>query len=183
TSQDFGEYDPSVQIGLQKKSFSYGKTDIVSNITNIPREDCSFDVVLCSEVLEHVLEPQAALRELARLIVPSGLLILTAPFCSLTHFAPFHFSTGFSKFFYQENISQLGCEIIEIYPNENYFDYLAQELRRLPGIRQKYTDYKSNFWMRFAQKLLLRELAKYSSSDKQSSELLCYGFHVLAQKR
>lgn len=183
TSQDFGKYDPSVPIGIQKKNFCYQDIDIVSDIVSIPREDCSFDVILCSEVLEHIIDPGMALRELARLLVPGGSLILTAPFCSLTHFAPFHFSTGFSQFFYQEHLNKLGFDIIELEPNGGYFDYLAQELHRLPGIAQRYASHSPDFWMRLAQKVLLRKIAAYSLKDESSSELLCYGFHVLAKKR
>jgi 2-polyprenyl-3-methyl-5-hydroxy-6-metoxy-1,4-benzoquinol methylase len=39
----------------------------------------SFDVVLCSEVIEHVPDAQAALRGLRRLLAPGGSLILTTP--------------------------------------------------------------------------------------------------------
>jgi len=62
--------------------------DVISDITSIPLPDASFDACLCTEVLEHLPHPIEALRELARLLRPGGRLILTAPFCSLTHFSP-----------------------------------------------------------------------------------------------
>lgn len=39
----------------------------------------SFDLVLCSEVLEHLPRPQPALAGLARVLAPGGVLILTTP--------------------------------------------------------------------------------------------------------
>ena len=39
----------------------------------------SFDVVLCSEVIEHLDDPAAALRGLRRLLAPGGTLILSTP--------------------------------------------------------------------------------------------------------
>jgi SAM-dependent methyltransferase len=39
----------------------------------------SFDVVLCSEVIEHVADPRPALRGLRRLLAPGGTLVLSTP--------------------------------------------------------------------------------------------------------
>jgi SAM-dependent methyltransferase len=46
------------------------------------------DIVLCTETLEHVLEPLIFLRELRRILAPSGRLILTVPFAARWHFVP-----------------------------------------------------------------------------------------------
>ncbi|MDY0095599.1 MAG: class I SAM-dependent methyltransferase [Candidatus Vecturithrix sp.] len=42
-------------------------------------DDDSFDVVVCSEVLEHLIEPQRALAEMRRVLKKEGTLILTTP--------------------------------------------------------------------------------------------------------
>ncbi len=39
----------------------------------------SFDVVVCSDVIEHVDDPHAMLREIRRLLVPGGRLVITTP--------------------------------------------------------------------------------------------------------
>lgn len=41
--------------------------------------DSTFDLVVCSEVLEHVLEPQRVLAEVRRITRPAGFVILTTP--------------------------------------------------------------------------------------------------------
>jgi len=103
-SQDFGEFkgnDPNAPGLGSNKPWDTSQIDIVSDITHIPEPDASFDAVLCSEVFEHLPNPIDALRELARLLKPGGKLVFTAPFCSITHQAPFFFQTGFSRFFYE----------------------------------------------------------------------------------
>jgi ubiquinone/menaquinone biosynthesis C-methylase UbiE len=49
----------------------------VADITNLPYEDSSFDVVGCFEVLEHLYEPEKALSELLR--VSNHAVILSVP--------------------------------------------------------------------------------------------------------
>jgi SAM-dependent methyltransferase len=39
-----------------------------------------FDFIVCTEVLEHVLQPFDAVRELRRLLMPGGLLFVTTPY-------------------------------------------------------------------------------------------------------
>jgi SAM-dependent methyltransferase len=48
----------------------------------------SIDTVICTEVLEHVPAPWDALKELERVLVPGGVLILTVPYLAPIHEAP-----------------------------------------------------------------------------------------------
>ena len=41
--------------------------------------DASFDRIICTEVLEHVVDPEALLESIARLLRPDGVAVLTAP--------------------------------------------------------------------------------------------------------
>lgn len=49
--------------------------DLHGSIEAIPVADASFDVVLCLQVLEHVPDPAAAVRELRRAVRPGGLVL------------------------------------------------------------------------------------------------------------
>lgn len=45
----------------------------------LPFDDKSFDLIWCSEVIEHLKDPAFALSELRRVAKPGGLLVLTTP--------------------------------------------------------------------------------------------------------
>jgi SAM-dependent methyltransferase len=183
-SQDFGLYDGKGDArGLQMGSWDQSQIDIVGDIINIPEPSESFDAVMCIEVLEHLPDPPAALRELSRLLKSGGMLIVTAPFCSLTHFSPHFYCTGFSGNFYTYWLRELGCEILELEYNGNYFEYLAQELHRLPSVGSEYTSMRASWRERKAMKTVLHFLERLSQNDTGSRELLNYGLHVRAQKQ
>ncbi|MDW3094155.1 MAG: class I SAM-dependent methyltransferase [Gammaproteobacteria bacterium] len=185
-SQDFAKYDGgdlSGEVGMHDKEFHYEGLDIVSDITSIPEEDASFDAILCTEVLEHVPYPVHALTEFSRLLKPGGTLLLTAPFNSLTHFAPYFFCTGFSIYWYQYHLNKLGFELKEAIPNGNYYGVLAQEIERLPLIASRYSSSKSGVLFKFSSWVLKLALMKLNKSDKHSDEIQCYGYHVFAIKK
>lgn len=183
TSQDFSQYDGAGQAGLQMGSWDTSRIDIVSDITAIPVPDASFDVVMCTEVLEHVPRPIDALTELARALKPGGLLIVTAPMMSLTHFAPYHFATGFNRYFYEEVLPPLGVDVVETTISGDYFQVVAQELRRLDDVGSRFGQVRLRPWERLARRLLLLRLRDMSAAGPGSSELTGYGLHVLARKR
>jgi 2-polyprenyl-3-methyl-5-hydroxy-6-metoxy-1,4-benzoquinol methylase len=51
----------------------------VGTILDMPHDDGSFDVVLASEILEHVPEIDRAVAELVRITAPGGILAITVP--------------------------------------------------------------------------------------------------------
>lgn len=183
-SQDFAQYTgEDSDVGLQKETWDQSQLDIISDITQIPEPDASFEAILCVEVLEHVPYPISALRELSRLLKPQGVLIVTAPFCSLTHYAPYFYQTGYSRYFYEYWLERLGFEIVDMQWNGNYFDYLSQELRRLPYVGKEYTNSSMNWLEHVATKIVLGALSRFSKDDHGSEQLLSYGLHVQAKKQ
>jgi ubiquinone/menaquinone biosynthesis C-methylase UbiE len=181
-SQDFGQYTGEGEVGLQTGTWDNTKLDIVSDITNIPVADGAFDAVMCTEVLEHVPDPVAALKELNRVLRPGGHLLITAPFVSLTHFAPYHFATGLSKFFYEYHLGAMNYTIENISSNGNYFEFIGQEVRRVKRVGKEYSS-GYNIFDKIFTHLTLMTLQKLSRKDKGSDELLNFGIHVFARKR
>lgn len=183
-SQDFCQYEGSGNnTGLQMDSWDTSKIDIVGDIVDIPENDESFDIILCTEVLEHLPYPIKALEEFSRLLKKDGILILTAPFCSLTHFAPYHYSSGFNRYFYEYHLNSLGFQIDELTTNGNFFEYIGQEIRRVSSIAIKYSSQKVSRLEQYAINIILKMLERFSKADKKSDELLCFGYHIIAKKK
>jgi len=64
---------------------------VLADAGNLPFKDSSLSSVLCTELLEHVLEPERVVSELHRILLPGGILILTAPFLYPIHRDPVDF--------------------------------------------------------------------------------------------
>lgn len=53
--------------------------DMAEDLTSLPLPDAEFDLVLCHRVLEHVFDEAAAMREIRRVLKPSGVLNVSVP--------------------------------------------------------------------------------------------------------
>lgn len=60
---------------LQQQSPALARADA----ERLPFRSASFDRVLCSEVLEHVLHPSEVLEEMLRVVKPDGRVVITVP--------------------------------------------------------------------------------------------------------
>lgn len=52
---------------------------VAANCTAISEPDASFDVIVSFEMIEHIYEQEAFLKEVARLLKPDGLFIISSP--------------------------------------------------------------------------------------------------------
>ena len=180
-SQDFCEYQGAaggtLAEGLQTQHWDTSRIDIVSDITAIPELGGSYDAILCSEVLEHVPEPTHALDEFARLLKPGGRLILTAPFASNVHMAPYHFCSGFSRYWYEHHLALRGFEILELTPNGDWYALLRQEITRIGGLERS----RGNWAWPLAYGYALLGLLYFKlRSPKSAADLACFGWQCLA---
>lgn len=130
-SHDFSSYVPSSkQMGIQDKSWAYPTHDFTCDVLEIPVE-LKFDGILCTEVLEHVPDPVRTFDHLCNLLKPNGLSIVTVPFLSLMHQAPYWFQSGLSPFWFEERAKESKLQILELTVNGDYVDFLSQEIKRL----------------------------------------------------
>lgn len=93
-----------------------GETDVIGDIQSMTQlDDASFDTILCSQVLEHVPRPWDAMSELARILRPDGVLILSVPHLSVIHEAP-HDYYRFTRYGLQSLCDQSNLTVTQLQP-------------------------------------------------------------------
>ena len=175
TSQDFGEYKGEGNVGLHVENFDSNNCDIISDITNIPVPDNSFDFVLCTEVFEHIPNPFLALKEMFRILKPSGKILLTTPFISFTHFAPYHFITGYNKYFFEFHQKTFNYKLVKCERSGDYASLIFQEIQR---ILSKNKIKLINPIIRALIKIVLFQVKKSSLND-----IGCFQYFYVLQKK
>jgi SAM-dependent methyltransferase len=92
---------------------SRSQVDLWGTAYEIPAPDASFDSALCTAVLEHLEEPEAALRECHRVLRSGGVAIYTVPFIWHLHEEPRDFYR-FSKYGLRYLFEKVGFEVLEL---------------------------------------------------------------------
>ena len=78
-------------VGMDVVQNSTRSVEIVSTIEEAPLPAVKFPAILCTEVLEHVANIDAAFAGLRRLAAPGGVVVLTVPFVFPLHMEPYDF--------------------------------------------------------------------------------------------
>ena len=102
-------------VGVDHKSTPHDKRriDLLGTAYTIPAETASFDSALCTAVLEHLEEPERAIRECYRVLIPGGIAIYSVPFIWHIHEAPRDFYR-YSKYGLTYLFQKAGFEIVEL---------------------------------------------------------------------
>ena len=106
---------------------NYDKIKYECNLTDIPVEDERFDVIVCTQVLEHIPEPVAVLQELDRVLKPGGTLYISAPLYYPEHEAPYDFFR-YTQYGWNHLFGKTSFEIKTINWLEGYLQTLATQL-------------------------------------------------------
>lgn len=100
------DHNYTLQPGLDRP-------DVLSTAYSIPMPDSSFDSAICTAVLEHLEEPERALRECHRVLKPGGTAIYTVPFIWHLHEEPRDFYR-FTKYGLAYMFEKTGFEVVEL---------------------------------------------------------------------
>lgn len=100
------------------------KVDSVGDIQNLPVKEGVFDTVFCTQVLEHVPEPQKAMDEIHRVLKSGGHAIFTVPHLGYLHNEP-HDYFRYTKHGLKFMLEKSGFEIVELIPAGGLISFLG----------------------------------------------------------
>lgn len=132
----FARHDyESADFAAVDKDYS-GNLTYVCDLREIPVEDQRYDLVLLTQVLEHIPEPGRVLGELRRVLKPGGAIWLSAPLFYPEHEQPYDFFR-YTQFGHRFLLEGAGFEVEAVGWIEGYFATLAFQLQtgalRLPA--------------------------------------------------
>ncbi len=105
--------DEHVGVDHQATLHDKSQIDLMSDCYSIPVADGSFDSAVCTAVLEHLEEPEQALRECHRVLKEGGTAIYTVPFIWHLHEEPRDFYR-FTKYSLQYLFDKTGFDVVEL---------------------------------------------------------------------
>lgn len=106
---------------------AYAGTDHVCDLAALPMADESYELILCTQVLEHVPDPLAVLKELRRVLVPGGEVWVSAPLFYAEHQQPYDFYR-YTRYAWEHMARESGLMILEIEWLEGYYGTLSYQL-------------------------------------------------------
>jgi SAM-dependent methyltransferase len=128
----FREYLPAQvrYLGLDvAEAVSFGMRDhpdiVMFDGVSIPFPDESWDGIICTEVLEHTLEPEALIAEMLRVLRPGGTILITVPFSARVHHAPLDYQR-FTRFRLARMLA--GFDSVEVLERGNDLAVIANKL-------------------------------------------------------
>jgi len=112
-------------------SWNYGRLAVVGDVLAPPFRPGSVDYVLCTDVLEHVPDPQRMIDCLFAVLRPGGTLFLSAPQGWGEHQLP-HDYFRFTSSGLRLLLERAGFRVESIQPLGGFFYYLANRLQMVP---------------------------------------------------
>lgn len=123
----------------------------------VPLPDESIDTILSSQVLEHVYDFHSYLLSCARLLRPSGRLIITVPMQWRHHEAPFDY-WRFTRYGLQKSLDSAGFRVLDLRPCGGVYSLLGQVYLDHLSERGKLTTFLTRVINRFALWLDKRDM-------------------------
>jgi SAM-dependent methyltransferase len=119
----------TIDLAVGENRWNYSNLDYVGPLHEMPIEDCLFDAVLCTQVLEHLEWPRESVKEICRVLKPGGKLYMTVPMAHPEHQMPYDFFR-YTSYGLQSICKHAGFQDIKSVPFGGLWVRWAYELPR-----------------------------------------------------
>ena len=112
--EDLFSVNEYIGVDMQQTGHDHtnSKVDVFYDGKHLPFDNETFDSLFCSEVLEHIFNPDEILPELNRVLKPGGRALITVPFCWNEHEVPYDYAR-YSSFGIAHLLSRYGFRVVE----------------------------------------------------------------------
>ena len=171
----------SQDVGGKDKCFTYDQIDIRSEIYNIPLPDASADIILCTQVLEHLKYPVRALKEMHRLLKPGGRLYLTVPFAADEHMLPYDYFR-YTRYGLDFLMREQGFLPPEISPQGGRFIMMGKNIKDLLPLLTSRPALQKTLWLLQAPVVVPLLFVLYFLDTLDKDKHLTHNYDVIARK-
>nr|WP_129730477.1 class I SAM-dependent methyltransferase [Parabacteroides goldsteinii] len=123
----------SSYVGCDVVQSSNNKVDIICEAADIPIVSSKYDVVICTQVIEHVFNHSKVFEEAYRILKPGGIFIVSSNFIWEMHEVPYDYFR-FTKYGFRSLLVNSGFEIVEERANGGKWAVLGQLLLQISWI-------------------------------------------------
>lgn len=100
-----------IDVEASGRSAVHKRPHVYFNGVDLPFDDEDVDAVVCTEVLEHAVDPARLVAEIRRTLRPGGKVLITVPFMWGEHEAPYDFRR-FSTFGVRRLLDEGGLRVV-----------------------------------------------------------------------
>jgi SAM-dependent methyltransferase len=113
-----------IDVPVSGRSAELKKPNLFYNGKSIPYSDNQFDLVLCTQVLEHVSDPFFLINEMDRVCKQGGSVIISLPFVYQEHEQPFDYFR-FTSFGITDLLENAGTNVVSMRKDSTSIETLA----------------------------------------------------------
>lgn len=154
-------YGMDISKGYLELASKRGIECCFSLIEDMPYQDNSFDIITCTDVLEHVLDVNLAIKNITRVLKPGGIFILRVPYKEdlswyLSEECPYEFVH--LRTFDEDHLKALFTKIFDY----NFLEWNTAGLSKTND-RLKYPIIPYNRWIKYITSMYY----KYKQKDEK----------------
>jgi SAM-dependent methyltransferase len=145
----------------------------------LPFENEEFDTIILSDVLEHIFQPEHVWKEMSRILLRNGKILMNVPFFYCLHERPYDYCR-YTEFALRRFVECSGLKLVQLDPiggsPEVIADILVKHIQFIPWIGESIAIIIQYLTMVFIKTTLGKKISK------KTSQVFPLGYFLVAEK-